>query len=723
VKKIVAIILFLLGAYASAQNKMILYSLESKVFPRINIPFGSDVYTQKAAIEFQNNFEILTGTRLKIHKVNKFSDNENLIILRVNPDQNKDFCIGKANQNTTITASSLQNLTFGINEFFQRFTNLTYAEKSRQKTKTNKVYKIDLPSRFNYCYTADFSYREPYFSRNFKTDYSHWNKTNYLDLNWGIWGHNLPKILRKYQLTETVYAEVNGRRNKNQFCFSSDDLLNNLSQEVIKIYESDNALSRFMILPNDNDLACMCEKCRKIGNTAKNASPAVFTFLNKLAKKHRDLNFFTSHYNTVTEVPNFRAEKNIGLFYSTINIQKGIPIEKSKYFEQFERDIKNWKEHVDDVYIWDYTVNFDNYFDFYPILRVTQDNLKLYKRLGVRGVFLHGSEYNYSTLENLKTHIFAKLLWDTDIDLNKEITSFLNANYSKKVAKILAEFYIYINDSFYTSNKELSIYSGIHEMAAKYLDPKLLFSFYDEFDTYVESNTYNENFLQIASALTFLKLEVMRDYGFGTYGYGDLYNNEIRVKNEVRTLLDKLDSYSRLAKISTYNEVQYSITSYIQSWRETIYRYDKRNNYFFKKPFNVLSSLDEDYTNTSLLNDGAFGLLDYHTNWILCSVDDLVLKVKKTDIEESKQITFSFLQDTKHGIYFPYRIRLKGTKNNTIKSFMLPRNDEKLTKKEFILNLPTRYDNEQLSDEFLIIIEKNNKRGKNTLAVDEIIFN
>ena len=110
-KKIVAIILFLLGAYASAQNKMILYSLESKVFPRINIPFGSDIYTQKAAIEFQNNFEILTGTRLKIHQVNKFSDNENLIILRVNPDQNKDFCIGKANQNTTITASSLQNLT------------------------------------------------------------------------------------------------------------------------------------------------------------------------------------------------------------------------------------------------------------------------------------------------------------------------------------------------------------------------------------------------------------------------------------------------------------------------------------------------------------------------------------------------------------------------------------------------------------------------------------
>ncbi|MGC6284995.1 MAG: hypothetical protein ACON4X_05005 [Polaribacter sp.] len=104
-------------------------------------------------------------------------------------------------------------------------------------------------------------------------------------------------------------------------------------------------------------------------------------------------------------------------------------------------------------------------------------------------------------------------------------------------------------------------------------------------------------------------------------------------------------------------------------------------------------------------------------------MDDFVLKLKKDDIKESKQITFSFLQDTKHGIYFPYRIRLKYTENNTITSLMLPRNDEKITKKELIVTLPTRYDVEQLSDEFIIIIEKNNKRGKNTLAVDKIIFN
>ncbi|MAD98039.1 MAG: hypothetical protein CMB99_12000 [Flavobacteriaceae bacterium] len=722
-KKFLVLCLLVGCSFSCAQQKVSFYSLKYKIFPKINIPSNSDVYMQKAALEFQKNFEILTKTKLTIEERTRFDKTENVLVLRVNPTQSSDFCIKKNKLNTTIVASSVENLHFGINEFFIKYTSLNFKQKSKQVGNPQLTYDIDLNSEINECYKADFSYREPYYSRNFNSDYSRWHKTNYLDLNWGIWGHNIPKILKKYQLPESAYAEVNGRRNKQQFCFSSNDLFKYLSTEIIKIYESDNALDRFMILPNDNFLSCTCDKCKKLGNTPTNASPAVFTFLNKLARKYKKLHFFTSAYNTVTEVPDFKAEKNIGLFYSTIKIQKGIPIEKSRYYNRFKKDITNWKDHVDDVYIWDYTVNFDNYFDLYPSLKVTQDNLKLYKKLGVHGVFLHGSEYNYSTLEDLKTYVFARMLWDTDIDLKEEITSFLNDNYSKKVAKLLSEFYIYLTDSFYNSKKELSIYSGIHQTAAKYLDPELLFTFYEDFDKYVQSNQYNQNYLQIATALTFLKLEIMRDYGFGKYGYARLFNNEIRVKSEIGTLLDKLDSYSRLAKISTYNEIQSSLRKYIIGWRETIFRYHRRNSYFFKKKFEVLSSLDEDYTNTSYLNDGAFGLLDYNTNWLLCSVDELVLKVKKEDVKNSKEITFSFLQDTKHRIYFPEVIRIKDTENNTIKRFRLPVEKDKWLKKEFVLRLPTEYEDEQLSDEFIISIEKKRGIGKNTLAVDEIIFN
>ncbi|TXD50312.1 DUF4838 domain-containing protein [Polaribacter sp. IC063] len=168
-----------------------------------------------------------------------------------------------------------------------------------------------------------------------------------------------------------------------QFCFTSDSLFKYVNEKVKLTYQSDNALNKYMILPNDNSIVCTCSTCKAVGNSTTDAAPAVFTFLNKLAKDNKQLLFFTTAYITVKEIPKFNAESNTGIFYSTIAIQKGIPIKDSEYFKKFENDIKRWRAYVNNVYIWDYTVNFDNYFDIYPTIKVTQSNLKLYQKLGV----------------------------------------------------------------------------------------------------------------------------------------------------------------------------------------------------------------------------------------------------------------------------------------------------------------------------------------------------
>ena len=97
--------------------------------------------------------------------------------------------------------------------------------------------------------------------------------------------------------------------------------------------------------------------------------------------------------------------------------------------------------------------------------------------------------------------------------------------------------------------------------------------------------------------------------------------------------------------------------------------------------------------------------------------------MKKADIKASEQITFSFLQDVKHKIFFPKTITIKDTKKNIIKVLDVLRTEETLNKKEFIVTLQIPYDDEQLTDEFIIIIEKKNNRDKNTLVIDEINFN
>ena len=723
-RKSTYIILFFLSFSSCSQNKITLFSKKDKIYPKISIPLSADILITKAADEFNNNFKLVTGESLKIERSNSLNKNYNYILLRVNPTQKKDFCIYKKDKNITIQGTTAQNLEYAIAHFFKSFTNLNFQGKKIKLKEINIEDEIKIPEQFSVCDSPQFDYREPYYSSNFKPDFRAWNKTNYLELEWGIWGHNLPKILKEYNLPQSAYAKVGSKRNKSQFCFTNDSLFKYVNKKVKLIYDSDHALSKYMILPNDNSIVCTCNTCKAAGNTNNDAAPAVFTFLNKLAKDNRKSTFFTTAYITVKDIPRFKAETNTGVFYSTIDIQKGIPIKESKYFKKFENDITKWRTYLKNVYIWDYTVNFDNYFDIYPIIKVTQNNLKLYHKLGVNGVFLHGSEYKYGTFQDLKATLFAKLLWNTDINVDKEIHDYFHNRFSRKLADVLTNYFTFIDNSFVTSKEELSIYSGINKTVKKYLDPKVFFDFYNEFDTHTQQNKFDKEYLKIATALTFLKLEIMRDYGFGLYGFATFNTNkEIIIKDDAAVLLDKLTKYSRSAKLKTYNEIGYKIDDYITSWRKTIYKYHKRKHYFYKKPFEVISKLDEDYTDISVLNDGAFGLKDYNTNWHISSVDDLILKIDKKNIVPSKKITFSFLQDVKHAIYYPSSIEIFDTNNKLIKKIKIALEKTSLETKEVSIILPTEFDDKQLSNKFLVKIKKHNIDGKNTLACDEIIFN
>ena len=721
-KKYILISIFFLSLTSCAQNKVTLFSKANKISPKISIPLTADILVSNAAEDFNKKFKTVTGTTLKIERSNSLNKNYNYILLRVNPTQKDNFCIYRKDGNITLQGSNAQNLMYAISDFFKRYTNLKYQELNTSKEAYTS--EINIPERFSICSSPEFIYREPYYAPNNNPEFRAWNKTSSLELEWGIWGHNLPKLLKNYNLPESVYAKVGSVRTKKQFCFTSDSLYKYVNENVKRIFDSDHAFNKYMILPNDNNIVCTCHTCKAVGNTSQDAAPAVFTFLNKLAKDNIRATFFTTAYITVKNVPQFKAENNTGIFYSTINDQKGIPLENTKKFKDFEKRIKKWSDYLNNVYIWDYTVNYDNYFDIYPTLKVTQQNLKLYKKLGINGVFLHGSEYDYSTFQELKSTIFAKLLWNPDINVDEEIKSYFNEKYSTKLANILSNYYTHIENSFYTNNKELSIYSGIDKTVKKYLDPKVFFDFYNEFDTHTQSNKYDKEYLKLATALTFLKLEIMRDYGLGIYGFGTLNNDrEIIVKNEAGILLDNLASYSRSANLKTYNERNYKISDYINSWRKTIYKYHKRKHYFYKKKFEVLSKLDEDYTNIKMLNDGAFGLNDYNTNWHISSIDDLELKIDKAGVSESKKITFSFLQDVKHHIYYPGSIEILDNNKQIIKKIKLKSDDANLDIKEVSIELPTKYDDKQLPGSFIVKVKKRNIGGKNALACDEIIFN
>src|SRR5574344_2708444 len=108
------------------------------------------------------------------------------------------------------------------------------------------------------------------------------DSTQNVDNDWSLWGHNLWKVIGK-DAPEEVYAMVGTQRDHTQYCFSSPELYKIIDNWIIDQWGPKGG--RFSIMPADNKKVCLCELCRKAGNTAESATPAVAALLTKLATK------------------------------------------------------------------------------------------------------------------------------------------------------------------------------------------------------------------------------------------------------------------------------------------------------------------------------------------------------------------------------------------------------------------------------------------------------
>lgn len=559
-----------------------------------------------------------------------------------------------------------------------------------------------------------FNFRDTYFpmlsnTPEFKTEYHNMP----LDETWGLWGHNLPKWVPFYiQPNSSIYALVNDERNTEQFCFSSEEL----KEIIIKnIKERKKTYTYYMIAPNDNALVCQCDKCLTAGNTKTDASPAVFHLLQELAEEFPKQKFFTTAYISTKKPPQTRQPENVGIFFSTIDYQEGKPYSTLHEAEELISSLQKWKKKVPEIYVWEYALNYDNYLDFYPNLKILQENLRFLKKNGVTGIFINGSE-TYSAMQEVKAGSIARLLTEVDSDLNEIISSEIEKRYPAAYNQLICDYYLNIQDDFAESNQPMGIYSGIQETIKKYLDIDRFNHFYEELQKASSENSdFNTQALLLSA--TFLKLEQMRYLGIKPNGYATLEENTLKIKPEVEVLLEKIELLSKETEILYYNEPKAKISEYINLWKNEIIQLPKIN-YLLSHPLNVLSKLDSGYSNPKILNDGAYGFLDYNTNWLICTIEDLKIEINAKELNEhSKKLNIGFLNDPKHNIYFPKEISV--TYANENKVVAVKPSSEKMKKS---VEIPLEFN--KINNNFIITIKRaNTDKTKTGIACDEIIIN
>jgi hypothetical protein len=712
-----AIVLVFLGCQATSKD-FLLYHIENdlpvvKIHNKIELKFAND---------FCDLFESATSKRLKIIENEVTKDQTGVVLHLVkelsNQQTKKGFQIKQENNTLTIEGTSEDELQNGIRYFFIHY--VKFYKLADIYMYENTLTEITLPNNLKYVQANAFEYREPYFIHNFDPEFRKWNNTQTIDEIWGLWGHNLGKFVEHVNLD--MLSTVDGKKNYDQFCFSSEELELALIEKLKTQKEDNPTVSKFMVMPNDNSLVCQCSLCKAKGNTNTNASPAVFSLLNKLSKKFPEYEFFSTAYISTQQPPGFKLEKNTGVMLSTMAFPKGVVYENSSKKDFIINTIDAWMDVTNKTYVWDYVINFDNYLGSYPTVLTTQKNLQLFHKMGVKGVFLHGNEDSYAAFSDMKAFLYAQLLQNPQVDVDELVRFYLKKRFPSKWESI-ANYYLSIENKAMNSKAQLDIYGGWNQSLVKYFEYKELNALHEEMMGYINDfGVYEMNAVNpLLTALHYQKLEMMRLNGVGVNGFAVTIPEKPEdgiVKPEVKRMIGELKRFAAISKIQVINESQQKMTEYIKLWESQIL--DKiHKNYLFGREIEVLSTLDEDYQQVKMLNDGAVGFYDYFNNWLLSTVDELEIRVKSEDVLLATSVDINFLNIPRHRIYLPKAVQVK-VGERTYTTEITPSNYDTEVSKLYV-NVPIMVKN---TDEFVTVkvIKQDEFKDKST-ACDEIYFN
>lgn len=563
------------------------------------------------------------------------------------------------------------------------------------------------------CGTFAFDYQCIYSPSGLNPDYTGVMGLNNFDDSWGIWGHNLRKVLGDN--VDKVYATIHGKTDDSQLCFSSEEMY-----RQIESYIADNigekGSSRFVIAPDDTPYACTCASCTAMGNTEKNATPAVTELLLRLSQRFPKHSFFTISYLSTKQVTDKQLPSNAGIIVSAIDFPLRRIDGKNAQEKKFMQQLNQWKKVSKNIYIWDYINNFDDYLTPFPILKIAQQRLRFFKQNGASGIFFNGSGYSYSSFDEMRTFVLSALLINPELPVEELVREYFNQEYPTS-KKWLYDYYIELENSA-QSGKKLGIYAGIAELEQSFLPPEKFTKFYDEMGDYVSDAKGKERkkLHELQTALSYTRLEMGRNHSYDPYGYAKQDGNQIQPTPQARKWISQLKEHHAFTGMEYYNESTDEIDYYIKEWEQYILASDIKKNLFLGIMPSSTPSTDKD--GLKRLTDSTHGLPgNYHCGWTPLPQEECEISLPVKGINKAGNIYISFLNLPRHRFYPPRQIEI--SKDGAVYKTINLEADDSVEKGELVRTI-TPVDLNGAEQVSIKITGSNKPRAQ--IGIDEIVF-
>jgi len=374
------------------------------------------------------------------------------------------FVIRGEGEHITITGRTSRGILYGVYRFLEIFCNFRCFTKDIEVIDSCDTLRIELDEIRE---EPAFDFREAYFRDAFDGDFcakNHFN-SSLADLSkarggrmkWYNFHHSFVDLINPeiyFDEHPEYFSLIDGKREPNsQLCLTNPEVAAVAEKTLRSWIESNPECTVFSVAQNDNYRSCTCPSCLALEE--KEGSPAgpVIHFVNKLADAIREdyphVLLHTFAYKHTVPAPKYVVARDnviVRLCSFVCHFHKPFEVLAKENPDSgdavFVGALRDWKSHASQIYIWDYATNFPNYFQPFFHIHVMAENIRYFKREGVRGVLEQGN-FAYgggAAMDDLKSYIIGRLLWNPDTDVDTEMDRFFTAVYGEKAGKYMAQY-------------------------------------------------------------------------------------------------------------------------------------------------------------------------------------------------------------------------------------------------------------------------------------------
>ena len=329
-------------------------------------------------------------------------------------------------------------VVYGVVTLLEQYLGIDYWGENEYSLTPSKT--VNLPF-INKVENPGFRYRQTQcYAIHTDSIYKWWNRLEEPNEVFaaGYWVHTFDKLLPSSIYGKEhpeYYSYFKGKRHPgkaSQWCLSNPEVFEIVAQRVDSIFKANPDKHIMSVSQNDGNYTnCTCDACKAIDDYEGALSGSIITFLNKLAR-FPDKEFSTLAYlYTMNPPKHVKPLPNVNIMLCDIDCDREVTLTENASGKKFVKAMEGWSKITNNIFVWDYGINFDNYLAPFPNFHILQDNIRLFKKNHATMHFSQIAGSRGGDFAELRAYLVSKLMWNPEVNVDSLMQHFLHGYYGE----------------------------------------------------------------------------------------------------------------------------------------------------------------------------------------------------------------------------------------------------------------------------------------------------